>query len=182
MKKIILFLAEGFEEIEAIATLDILRRANLDVQSVSISEELMVTGGHKLAIRADLVFEDVNFAEVDMIILPGGMPGTKNLGADARLKEKLVEHAKSGKQLAAICAAPRILGQLGLLVGIESTCYPGNESLLTGAKLSEYMVVEDGNIITASGPSVAIDFALQIVQSILGEEKAEEISRALLLS
>lgn len=182
MKKILLFLAEGFEEIEAIATLDILRRAKLDIKSVSISTNLMVTGAHNVSIQADQLFEDVNFSEIDMLILPGGMPGTKNLGANSKLKEKLIEHAKSRKQFAAICAAPRILGQLGLLEGKEATCYPGNESLLTGAILSEYMVVEDGNIITASGPSVAMDFALQIVQSLLGEEKAEEISRSMLLS
>jgi len=181
MKHIYLFLALGFEEIEAIATIDVLRRAGLDVKSVSISDDLKVTGAHGISVEADCLYPEVNFTEAEMLILPGGMPGTKNLNAHEGLKAALTQHAKAGKPLAAICAAPMILGQLGLLDGKEATCYPGNEVHLKGAILSEYMIVQDGNIITASGPGVAAEFALQIVEHFLGEEKMEEISKALLL-
>jgi protein deglycase len=181
MKRSYLFLAPGFEEIEAIATIDVLRRAGLDVNSVSISGDLKVTGGHGISVEADCLYAAVDFSEAEMLILPGGMPGTKNLNMHEGLKTALIQHAKAGKVLAAICAAPMILGQLGLLEGKEATCFPGYEVHLKGAILSEYMIVQDGNIITASGPGVAVEFALQIVEHFLGEEKMEEISKALLL-
>jgi protein deglycase len=181
MKQLYLFLATGFEEIEAIATIDILRRAGLDVKSVSITSEFKVTGAHGIAVEADCIYSEIEFSNAEMIILPGGMPGTKNLNAHEGLKAALTQQAKAGKPMAAICAAPMILGQLGILEGREATCYPGNEVHLKGAILSEYMVVQDGNIITASGPGVAAEFALQIVEHFLGEEKMEEISKALLL-
>jgi len=181
MKHLYLFLATGFEEIEAIATIDILRRAGLDIKSVSISDDLKVTGTHGISVEADCLFTEVDFKEAEMLILPGGMPGTKNLNVHEGLKTAIAKHAKADKPLAAICAAPMILGQLGILEGREATCYPGNEIHLKGAILSEYMVVQDGNIITASGPGVAAEFALQIVEHFLGEEKMEEISKALLL-
>lgn len=181
MKQLYVFLAAGFEEIEAIATLDILRRASLNVESVSISNDKDVTGAHGITVEADRLFWEVDFSEADMLILPGGMPGTKNLNAHEELKALLLAHSKAGKQLAAICAAPMIMGQLGILEGKEATCYPGNEVHLKGAILSEYMIVQDSNVITASGPGVAAEFALQIVEHYLGDEKMEEISKALLL-
>jgi protein deglycase len=182
MKNLSLFLATGFEETEAIATLDVLRRASLNVKSVSTTGDSMVTGAHGISVLADALLEDVDFSEIDMLILPGGSPGTKNLGSNDLLKAIILEHAKKGKDLAAICAAPKILGQLGLLAGKEATCYPGNEIYLKDAKISDYMLVEDGNIITAAGAGVALDFGLQIVEYYLGEEKAEEISTAILLA
>lgn len=181
MKKLLLFLAPGFEEIEAINTIDILRRAGLEVVSVSITGDLRVVGAHKIAIEADSLYPDIDFNDADMLILPGGMPGTKNLNVHEGLKAALTNFAKAGKPLAAICAAPMILGQLGILNGKEATCYPGNEIHLKGATLSDHMVVQDGSIITASGPGVASDFALQIVSYFLGEEKAEEVSAGLLM-
>jgi len=181
MKQLLLFLAPGFEEIEAISTIDILRRADLPVLSVSITGDLRVVGAHGIAIEADALYPDIDFNETDMLILPGGMPGTKNLNVHEGLKALLLKFAEAGKPLAAICAAPRILGQLGILAGKEATCYPGNEEFLKGAKLSKYMIVQDGKIITASGPGVASEFALQIVSFFLGEEKADEIAKDLLL-
>jgi protein deglycase len=181
MKKLFLFLAPGFEEIEAVTTLDVLHRANLDVISVSIAGDLKVTGAHGISIEADMLYSDVVFSEADMLILPGGSPGTKNLNVHEGLKAAIVQHAKDGKALAAICAAPMILGLLGLLEGKEATCYPGNEVYLKGSTLSDYMVVQDGNIITAAGPGVASEFALQIITYYLGDEQAEEVSKALLL-
>lgn len=181
MKQLLLFLAPGFEEIEAISTIDILRRAGLSVASVSITGDLRVVGAHGIAIEADILYPDVDFNNAEMLILPGGQPGTKNLNVHEGLKATLVNFAAAGKPLAAICAAPMILGQLGLLDGKEATCYPGNEVHLKGARLSEYMVVQDGAFITASGPGVAADFALQIVTYLLGEEKADEVTKALLM-
>jgi protein deglycase len=182
MKKLYLFLATGFEETEAIAVLDVLRRAGLDVQSISISDSTLVTGAHGITVQADLLLESFDLSDADMLILPGGMPGTRNLNSNEALKSLLTEHAKKGKDLAAICAAPMVLGQLGLLEGKEATCYPGNEQQLKGARISEYMVVQDDRLITAAGPGVALDFALQIVEFYLGEEKAEDISKAMLLT
>jgi 4-methyl-5(b-hydroxyethyl)-thiazole monophosphate biosynthesis len=183
MKKILyLFLATGFEEIEAVATLDVLRRAGLEVLSVSISEALEVVGAHGITIKADVRFTDIEVNQADMLILPGGMPGTKNLNAFPPLKEALKAHAAQGKALAAICAAPMILGQLGLLEGKEATCYPGNEADLKGATLSDYLIVQDGNVITASGPGVALEFGLQIVQFLEGDALSENIAQSMLLS
>jgi len=181
MKQLLLFLAPGFEEIEAISTIDILRRAGLSVASVSITGDLRVVGAHGIAVEADILYPDVDFNNAEMLILPGGQPGTKNLNVHEGLKATLISFAAAGKPLAAICAAPMILGQLGLLDGKEATCYPGNEIHLKGALLSEYMVVQDGAIITASGPGVSADFALQIVTYLLGEEKADEVTKALLM-
>lgn len=182
MQELYLFLATGFEEIEAIATLDVLRRASLDVKSISITGEKIVLGAHHIAIEADAIFEEVDFSNASVLILPGGMPGTKNLHAHPDLKKLIQLHHKQKKQLAAICAAPMILGHLGILEGIEATCYPGNEPDLKGAKISEYMIVQDGTILTASGPGVALDFGLQIVSNLLGEKRAEAIAKSMLLS
>jgi protein deglycase len=175
MKQLLLFLAPGFEEIEAISTIDILRRADIQVYSVSITGDVRVVGAHGIAVEADILYPDVDFEKTDMLILPGGAPGTKNLNVHEGLKAALLKFAEEGKPLAAICAAPRILGQLGILDGKEATCYPGNEEYLKDAKLSKLMVVQDGSIITASGPGAAIEFALKIVSFYLGEKKSEEI-------
>ncbi|MDD2611471.1 MAG: DJ-1/PfpI family protein [Bacteroidales bacterium] len=181
MKQLFLFLAPGFEEIEAITIIDILRRAGLNVSSVSITGDLHVVGAHGIAIEADCLYPEIDFDEAAMLILPGGQPGTKNLNVHEGLKAALSNFAKAGKPLAAICAAPMILGQLGILEGKEATCYPGNEVHLKGATLSKKRVVRDGSVITAAGPGLAIKFALEIVNFFLGEEKAEEISKDLLL-
>jgi protein deglycase len=182
MNRILLFLAPGFEEMEATSIIDVLRRAGLSVSSVSITGDLRVVGSHGIAIEADCLYPQIDFSEASMLVLPGGQPGTKNLNVHEGLKTTLAQFAQAGKPLAAICAAPMILGQLGLLDGKEATCYPGNEVHLKGAILSEYMVVQDGNIITASGPGVAAEFALQIVSLLAGEEKSEEVAKAMLLT
>lgn len=181
MKPLLLFLAPGFEEVEAIVILDVLRRAQMNVISVSIAGDLSVTGAHGIAIEADKLYPDVNLSEADMLILPGGMPGTKNLNVHEGLKNALKNFAREGKPLAAICAAPMILGQLGILEGKEATCYPGNEMYLTGARLSKRSVVQDGNIITANGPGSAIKFALQIVNYFRGNELSEQIGKDMML-
>lgn len=180
MKKVFLFLADGFEEIEAIAPIDILRRAEIDLTTVSVMGKNEVTGAHKLTIVADKLFEEVDFTNAEMLILPGGMPGTTNLenfDGLRRLIEK--QSAKKGK-ISAICAAPSILGKMGLLEGKEVICYPSFEVFLKGAKISDKKLVKADNIITAKGPGVAIDFALAIVKELKGEKVASEVAEAMI--
>lgn len=179
MKPLLIFLAPGFEEIEAISIIDVLRRAQLNIISVSLSGDTSVTGSHGITIQADTLYPDVNLEEAAMLILPGGMPGTNNLNVHEGLKKALKDHATAEKPIAAICAAPLILGQLGLLKGKEATCYPGYEQHLAGAKLSKKSLVKDGLVLTGNGPAVAIRFALNIVQQLRGEELAEELANQL---
>lgn len=180
--QVYLFLADGFEEIEAIAPIDILRRANINIQTVSISGTKEVTGAHGIIIHADLLFTEVDLSLNDMLILPGGMPGTKNLDAHQALKTLLAAQYKKGGKIAAICAAPSILGKMGLLEGKEAICYPGFEEALNGAVISRNLVVKSENIITAKGAGVAVEFALQIVEELKGKSESEKISSAICLS
>lgn len=175
MKKIFIHFADGFEEIEALAPVDILRRAGCDVTIVSMMDRKEVTSSRGVKIVADKLFEEMNYAEADMLVLPGGMPGSKNLDEHKGLKDKIVEANKSGKWIAAICAAPMVLGHLGLLKGKKATCYPGNEPDLIGATVTGASVEEDGNIITAKGAGVSVKFGLALAEVLVGKEKADEI-------
>lgn len=178
-----IFLANGFEEIEALATLDILRRAGLDVKTVSITEHKAVTGANKITVEADLTFKEADFAGTDWMIIPGGMPGASNLHDFSALGELLKIHSTKGR-IAAICAAPAVvLAQLGLLEGRRATCYPGFEDVLSlgGATHVAERVVVDGNIVTANGPSSAFLFALTIVSLTLGHQAAENIAEGILM-
>ena len=177
--QVYLFLADGFEEIEAIAPIDILRRANINIQTVSISGTKEVTGTHGIIIQADLLFTEVDFSLSDMLILPGGMPGTKNLDAHQALKEILTAQYEKRGKIAAICAAPSILGKMGFLNGKEAICYPGFEEALSGAVISKSLVVKSDNIITAKGAGVAVEFALKIVEELKGKSASEKIASAI---
>ena len=179
--KVFLFLAEGFEETEAIATLDILHRGGLNVISVSITGCDIVTGAHGIAVVADQLFDETDFSEGDMLVLPGGMPGTKNLGEHEGLRALLLRYHSEGKRMAAICAAPSVLGELKLLEGKRAIVYPSFENSLKGATLTDAPVVKDGNIITAKGPGMVFDFGLAIVAELAGQEKADEITAGMLL-
>ncbi len=179
MKKIYLFLANGFEEIEAITIIDVLRRANILAVTCSITSEKEVIGAHGITVVADLLFNESNFEDADMLVLPGGMPGTSNLNDFIPLIELLKRHAAKKKAISAICAAPLILGGLGMLHGKKATCYAGYENLLTGAILSDQSVEQSGNIITANGPGAAISFALKLVEFFLGEATANEVSNGI---
>lgn len=176
MTKVYIFLADGYEEIEGLTVVDLLRRANIDITMVSITGNLMVTGSHKISSKADVLFEEADFSDADMLVLPGGMPGTKNLSEHEGLDRLLKEFSTKGKPLAAICAAPSVLGTKGLLVGKNATCYPGHEASLTGAHILNTTVVTDGNIITSRGMGTAIDFSLALIKSIAGEAEAERIA------
>jgi DJ-1 family protein len=180
MKKIFLFLANGFEEIEAIATVDVLRRGEIGVTTVSISDKKEVTGAHNVTVLADVLFNETNFNEGDMLVLPGGMPGASNLNEHEGLKQLLLKYNAEGKLITAICAAPLVLGGLGLLKDKRATCYPSFEPTLTGATHVEDGVVVDGNITTGKGPGFTIDFALTLVQQLQGKGMADEVAGGML--
>lgn len=174
-----LFLANGFEEIEALCPLDLLRRAGVEVTTVGIGGE-MIMGSHGITVAADIpegMFAD---SAPDMIILPGGMPGSKNLDESRVVDAALKAAARRGSLIAAICAAPMVLGHRGLLAGKEAICYPGFEKELTGAKISGKRVVRDDNIITAAGMGVALEFGLELVAALRGRDTAEQLRRAVI--
>lgn len=181
MKKVALFLANGFEEIEALATVDILRRAQIPVETISVSNEKTVTGAHNVSAIADRTFQEADFSGVEVLVLPGGMPGAKNLNEHDGLKELIARFNDEGKQIAAICAAPMVLGGLGLLRDKRATCYPGFEAELAGAQATGENVVVDGNITTGRGPGLAFDFALRLVEQIAGLKTRQEVQNGLLL-
>lgn len=166
-----LFLDNGFEEIEAITTIDLLRRAGIHLTTVSITGKPMVLGAHNIAVEADGLFENVDFDDAEMLILPGGQ--TK-LDKHTGLCELLMAHNGADKKIAAICAAPSVLGKLGLLKGKQATCYPGFESFL-GESYVGGLVVESKNIITAKGPGLAADFAFCIIEHIKGSDVADQV-------
>ena len=181
MKKAIVFLANGFEEMEATGTADILCRGGVDVKSVSITDDRKVVGAHNMEYMADHLFSEVDFSAVDALILPGGMPGASNLNSCEPLKELLIEHYKQGKTVAAICAAPMVLGGLGFLKGRKATCYPGFEPKLIGAEVTGEAVEVDGNVVTGKGPGLVFNFGLALVTVLRGDAVAEEVAGGLLL-
>ena len=180
MKNVLLFLADGFEEIEALATVDVLRRAGVQVTTVSINPTELVTGAHGIPVMADVVYELAEFAEADMLVLPGGMPGAANLDAHEGLRAALSAHAEAGKWLAAICAAPMVYGHMGLLNGKNATCYPGFEGELAGATYTAAPVEKDGNIITGKGPAVVLPFAYALAETLVGEEVVAQVKAGML--
>jgi len=180
MKKIAVHLAEGFEEIEAISIIDVLRRANLTVEIVSITGKREVSGSHKICVTADVLFEDLDYSLIDMIVLPGGMPGSANLKAHSGLREQILNFNDADKLLGAICAAPMVLGNLGLLKGKEATCYPGVEDELHGAIITGEDVEIAGNIITGKGAGVAIKFALKIVEMLIDKSFADQLAKKMI--
>ncbi len=181
MTKIAVHLAEGFEEIEAISIIDVLRRAAFDVVTVSVTGEKRVVGSHEIPVFADELFENINYSEVDMIVLPGGMPGAKNLNSHEGLKNRILEFNESGKYLGAICAAPLVFGELGILNGKIATCYPGFESYLHGAEITGNATEVNGNILTGKGAGVAIDFAIKIVEQLKGKEIAQNLAEKMVV-
>jgi len=180
MSKIVVQMADGFEEIEAISIIDVLRRAEIDVNVVSITGKSEVTGAHSIKIVADQTFEETNFEDFDMIVLPGGMPGALNLKNHKGLQKQILDFHKTGKSLGAICAAPIVFGHLGILKNETATCYPGFEDQLTDAKVTGNKVELSGNIVTGKGAGVAIDFALKIVEMLKGKKLADELAAKLI--
>lgn len=182
MIKVAVLVAEGFEEIEAVSIIDVLRRAEFEVTVVSITDKLEITGSHNIKIIADQLFEDVNYKLIDMIVLPGGMPGAINLNKHSGLRKQILNFNKEGKRLGAICAAPLVLGNLGILKNKIATCYPGFENQLIGAKTSDNNIEVSDKIITGKGAGVAIEFALKIVEIFKGKELAVELAQKMIFN
>ena len=178
---IAILLADGFEEIEALTPLDILRRAGLDVKTVAVGSKVAI-GSHGISVICDMSSDEVKLDEVSMAIFPGGMPGSLNLDASPFTNTVIDAVKKNGGRLAAICAAPLIFGRRGLLAGKRAVCYPGFENELVGAVVCDENVVTDGYITTARGMGVAIPFSLELVKLINGDEKADAISKAIIFS
>ncbi len=181
MKKAFVHFAEGFEEIEALTIIDVLRRAEIPTEMVSVTGHRQVTGAHGITVVTDMVFEDANYNESAMVILPGGMPGSKNLQDHSGLAEVLKEKAGNNEPVAALCAAPMVLGELGLLEGKQAVCYPGFESHLKGAEVKSDLAVKSGNIITGKGPGAALNFALEIVKELKGAETANALAEGMIV-
>ena len=175
-----LFLAQGFEEIEALCVLDFLRRAGVDVTTVGVGGKI-ANGSHSIPVVCDITEEELDTAcDFDMIILPGGMPGSTNLDKSAVVDQMIKRANEGGKFICAICAAPFILGKRGLLKGKQATCYPGFENELEGAKILDRGVVRDGKIITGRAMGSAHDFGLEIVEALCGKEMREKLKSAVL--
>lgn len=178
MAKAALFLIDGFEETEALATVDILRRGDVEVTTVSLTGKDMVNGKHDIPVRADALFEDAKDAPFDMLVVPGGtVDYTKHEG----LLDLVRRYDREGKKLAAICAAPAVFGKAGILQGRRAVCYPGMESWLTGAVIGEDIVETDGHITTSKGPATAVFFALKLLEILQGKEAAQKVGDAFLV-
>ena len=177
---IIILLADGFEEIEALTPLDLLRRAKLDVRTVAVGSKIAV-GSHGIPVICDMTKEEVRLEEVSMVILPGGMPGTLNLDACEFVSEAIEATLSRGGRVGAICAAPLILGRRGYLQGKRAVCYPGFEGELSGYIEADSTVVTDGNITTAKGMGAAGRFGFELLCNLIGKERAAEICRGAIM-
>lgn len=179
-RQVCIFLADGFEEIEGLTVADLLRRAGICVTTVSVTGDYMVHGAHGIDVRADALFDEPDYEEQDMAVLPGGMPGTLHLKEHEGVKRVLEQFYAEEKYIAAICAAPGVLGKYGMLDGRKATSYPGFEKELTGAAYVCEEVVADGFVVTSRGLGTAIPFALKLIGELTDEKTAEEISRSII--
>ncbi len=179
MRKACVFLADGFEEIEGLTVVDVLRRAGVEVTTMSVMAGQKINGSHNIPVEADMMFDAEKAGEADMLVLPGGMPGTLNLKGHEGLTELLKEFHKKEKYIAAICAAPSILSELGMLKGREACAYPSFEGELDCRRVLREPVVTDGNITTGRGMGAAIPFALRLTAILCGEDKAEEVGKSI---
>ena len=175
MNRIYVFLADGFETVEALAPVDVMRRAGLDVVTVSIMGRKEVISAQSVTVVADALYENVSLADADALILPGGGVGTDNLSAHEPLRAQLVNACSRGLLVAAICAAPMVFGRIGILEGKRATCYPGCEGDLFGAEYTAKAVEQDGNILTACGPAASFDFGFAIVKHFCGADVVETL-------
>lgn len=182
MGKVYIFLADGFEEVEGLTVVDLLRRAGIEIETVSIKETRDVVTSHGISLLTDRIFRETDFSDADMLVLPGGMPGTRNLAAYKPLTDLLESFYSKGGRVAAICAAPSVFGSLGFLKGRKATSYPSFMDQLYGAHTCEEAVVVDGNVTTSRGMGTAIQFGLSLIQQLLGREKAGEIAESIVYS
>ena len=178
-KKVYIFLADGFEDIEGLTVVDLLRRAEIEIHTVSIKNTKEVQTAHGICLLTDEVFGEVDFSDADMLVLPGGMPGTLHLKEHKGLADLLCKFNEKGKRIAAICAAPTVFGALGLLKEKAACCYPGMEEQLNCKEAKFCSFVTDGNITTSRGVGTAIPFALELIRQLFGNEKASEIAESI---
>ncbi|MGM0395625.1 MAG: DJ-1 family glyoxalase III [Bacillota bacterium] len=182
MSKVLVMLAEGFEEVEALTVVDYLRRAAIDAIMVSTGEDIQVTGAHGINVKADIMIPDIKDPlEYRGIFIPGGLPGATNLRDDERVTDLVREMAQAGKMIASICAGPIVLSKAGVIDGKKVTSYPGYVRELVGSIYREDFVVRDGNIITSRGPATAVFLAMEIIRYLQGDEKLRELRKAILL-
>ncbi len=181
-KKVYIFLADGFEDIEGLTVVDLMRRAGIQIQTVSIKAEKKITTSHGIEMFTDMTMDETDFADADMLVLPGGMPGTKYLGACEPLLKLLKDYYNKEGKIAAICAAPTVLSSLGFLKGRKATCYPSMMSQLDCGEALTDSVVVDGNITTSRGLGTALPFALSLIAQLLSEEKAKEIAASVVFT
>lgn len=179
MAKVLFYFAPGLEECEGLITVDLLRRAKIDVTIASITDDLMVSGSHNIAVRCDALASGTDASAFDALVLPGGGRGTENLYESALVRETVDAFAKAGKLVCAICAAPSVPGRMGLLQGKKATCYPGFEEKLLGAEYLVCEAVRDGQFITGSGLGAAIPFALEIIAALSGEAAAQHVKETI---
>lgn len=179
MKKAAVFFATGYEEIEALTVVDLLRRAGIEAMCVSVNNEKSVTGSHNISVDMDAGIDEINFDSFDILVCPGGMPGTKNLEMCEKLTDNVRAFYEAGKLIGAICAAPSIFGHMGLLNGKKACIYPGMEAELTGAEVVYDKVVKADNVITSRGMGTAIAFGLEIVASLLNQETADKLGKGI---
>lgn len=180
MSKIAVFFAEGYEEIEALAVVDVCRRLKLEIDMVSITDEKTVTGSHGIVVGMDKLFGEIDCAEYDMLVLPGGMPGTRNLEAYEPLMEQIDAFYEKGKYIGAICAAPSVFGHRGILKGRKACCYPGFESHLEGAEVTVGPVEIDGHVVTSRGMGTAIEFGLTIAGLFVDKEQVDALAQGII--
>ena len=180
MAQACIFLATGYEEVEMLTVVDMLRRAKISIDMVSITDQKEVTSSHNVTITADKTLSEVNFDEAEMLILPGGIPGTPNLRACDPLCKKLKEFAANGKKVAAVCAAPTVLGELGILAGKKATCYPSFADKLATGDYVKRPVVTDGNVITSRGMGTCIEFAGVIIEALKDKATADAVKEAII--
>lgn len=179
MKKAVILLAEGFEEVEALTPIDLLRRAGIETQIASVDGTDIVMGSHAIGVKCDVSLSDVNLSEMDLLILPGGKLGTENLDQSEEVRRAVCDLYERKQYIAAICAAPSVFGHLGLLKGRRATCYPGFETELTGAECTTENVVVDGHVITSRGLGTAIDFGLKLAELLVGQEMSEKLAKGI---
>ena len=181
MAKVYVFLANGFEDVEALIPVDVLRRGGVEVITVSITgDSQVVETAHNVQIVADAMIEDCDFSDADLLFLPGGMPGASNLYGHEGVRQAVLAQAKAGKKVAAICAAPAVvLAQLGILDGKRATCYPGFEKLLTKAHYTADLVTVDGNITTAEGPAASFPCAYELLSQLVSKEVSDQIAEGM---
>lgn len=180
MAKVYMFLANGSEEIESLIPVDVFRRGGVEVKTVSITGSEFVEMAHGVTLKADLKFEDADLSDADLLMLPGGLPGATNLNDHEGVRQAMLRQYESGKLVAAICAAPMVLGSLGIVKGKRATCYPGFEKYLDGATYTHELCTVDGNIITGEGPAATLPYAYTLLAMLTTEQTAHSVAKGMM--